>query len=229
MRIQAALPAALLILLLLPFALLSATSCGGGEAKGAFERYDAAVSPLLDEEHEVWREFAEMTADAMHYGMSEKIGAYIRGELVPFHAKMAKRVGVIRPEGEELTRIHGFLVRYVKLREEFLNVFAEMEALDRRANAETQPARDRLTELTKVVAEKGEAIQPAFLAAPEFAANIQESLGRVAATSQQFQQKLVELEQGTVPSAGFLLMVDSQALPWFRKTKEDFAALGATG
>ncbi|MEN8149360.1 MAG: hypothetical protein ABFS86_06025 [Planctomycetota bacterium] len=225
MRIHAALLASLAIL----FAVLAAAHCGGGEAKAAFERYDLAVSPLLEEEDQAYRQFAELTADAVHFDSMDRVEAFIRDRLQPLNAKVAVKVGEIKPEGEDLTRIHGFLIRYATLRGEYLSAFADILSINRQSRAATQPARERLGELTKVAGEKVQAIQPAFVAAPEFGEGLRETLTQLVATAQRVQEKIAEMDRGTYLSSQYLKAVDTQVLPWLRKTKKDVQSLGATG
>jgi hypothetical protein len=229
MRIQ---PAPLLLFLAtFGAAALLVSSCGGGGEKEAYAAYENRINPLLAEEERVMRQFGDASADLLHYGASDKLTRFIMTRLKPFTAKLKAGVDAVKPEGEKLGGIHAYLVDYAQLRADFISVFSQLDALEQRANRDAAPIRKRLEDRMKTVVQKGEAIQPAYQAAPEFARSIGETLNQIMASAQQYQKVLQALDGGLMPSAQYVQQIDGGVLPWLKQTKLSVASLtpDATG
>jgi hypothetical protein len=208
--------------------LLLPVGCGGGDAKRAFEEYEAAVGPLLDAEEKNYGEFRELSADAFHYGADEKVSKYIRKVLTPFYAKMEQSLEAVKPEGEELASIHQLLLDYVGHRRKTFDVFREMEGLDSRFQASSAELRAKIHRLGLAAEKKGKAIQPAFEAAPEDGQRVLETLGQIAQMAQNTQQSLDALQAGGVPSDQYLAYVDKQVRPFIAAQKKNLADVTVT-
>jgi len=215
MRRQAALP---LILLLL-------VACGGGGDKQAFADYENRVGPLLEEDGRIWRRFEEAAKNVLHYGADRELRDFVRTTLVPFTARFKTKVEAMEPVSEKLQPIHAYLIDYAQLRSDLLAVFAQMDALDQRVKEEAAPTRKQLVSMMKQVEEKGKAIQPAFLAAPEFARSLGETLQQIMASAQHYQELLEDLDAGKLPSARYVQEIDGRLLPWLGQMKIGIGSL----
>jgi len=233
MRIQAALVSVVFVLATLGVVAVLVSSCGGGGEKEAYAAYESRVNPLLAEEARIMRQFGDASADLLHYGSGDNLTRFIQTKLGPFTTKLKAGIDAVRPEGEKLISIHALLVDYVQYRADFIAVFGQIDAVEQRAKREAAPTRRRIEDLMAKVVEKGQAIKPAFQAAPDLARRIGETLNQVVAGAQQYQKMLQALDGGLMPSARYEQEIDGRFLPWLKQTKlviasQDVDAAGET-
>jgi uncharacterized coiled-coil DUF342 family protein len=225
--------------LLLLLALLAA--CGGSEAKAAFERYDKAVEPVLEEEAELLARYDDMLRD----GKGDTVRAMIEDKLVPFYLNMAERVAAISPGDEALTSIHSELVAYVGQRQEHLRVLGklhvkasemEVKAKAVRAKAEEaqkreEPAVEKVEEARRAFSTKVQALNTVLQASPDLVEQVIPLFRRSDQMVNGLFGRIDALRQGRLSAAEMLRFLSEQASPFLESVQKDIDELdlGAEG
>jgi len=75
-------------------------ACGGGVAKDEFERYEKALSPLLEQDAKLRALSDQLALDVSYFGNEGEFRKLIDRKLKPFYARMAKEAASVEPKAE---------------------------------------------------------------------------------------------------------------------------------
>ncbi len=209
----------------LPFALavmtVFAASCDSGAEKAAFDKYEAAVSDVLEEEAELRKRYEEEFANMQAYNSQDAFDLLVRQKMIPFYEEMKKTVGAVSPEGDELKRIHGLLIRYAGL-------CSEMVKLDTKSVTISEMEKPALDRLNRAMSEREKATRgfnDALSSLPE----LMQKLAAMFTTEQQAALTVVQslqlVRKGEVSPADFLKYLDDQIDPFYEKLVTALAEL----
>jgi hypothetical protein len=143
-------------------------SCGGGDEKAAFERYEDAVDPSLSAEAGLRRQFDEKIRDCSSYGDWSGFEDLL-SKVIPFYTEMETTLSAIRPEGSRLAELHGLLLRYLGMRREQFMLFREFLGKRESQDAGRKQVAEKLRAAQDDWGEAGKALNAAVEAAPKSA------------------------------------------------------------
>ncbi len=194
---------------------LAALSCGGGEEKAAFERYEKAVGPSLTAEAELRARFGEKVLDVNSYGGDKELADLVDRKMVPFYSEMEKAVAAVVPEGGRLTELHALLLRYVALQKDLFSSYRLLDTRLRAAAEAEQPIRERLQSAEGTRNEAAKALNSAVTTSPESRNALAGLFRQEAAAADQVYKRLAALEQGEVGAADYLALLDGEIAPFY--------------
>jgi hypothetical protein len=204
-----------------PALLLAVGSCGGGGEKAAFDEYERKVGPILEKEQGLRERFEDEVRDAYVYDAAEKVGTFVEKKLLPFYEGMDAQVRAIRPEAGDLAEIHPLLVRYVELRREFLDLYRQVDALEKEARATLAPVTKKAQEANQAIESMGAPLIQAYQANPQAGAAFMPILKAENEKGREVRQYVAALEQGKPLAAQFLSALETDYRPFYAEKLDE--------
>lgn len=195
--------------------LLAAGSCGSDDEKAAFDAYERAVNPILEKEQRLRERFEDQVRDAVVYDASEKVGTFVEKRLAPFYEEMDGEVRAIRPEGGDLAEIHPLLIRYVELRREFLDLYRQVDALEKAARSQLAPLTAKAEAANRAIERQGAPLLRAFQANPQAGRAFVPILNAEKDKGQEVRRYVALLAQGQPLAAQFLNELETNYRPFY--------------
>lgn len=200
-------------------------ACGGGEEKAAFDRYESSVEDLLEREARLRDRYQDMVEDIVAYQDETGFNDLIEEELVPFYDRMREEVGRVRPEGEQLARIHAHLVGYAGHRARMFGAFLDLDRRVKAGGPREAPATAALEASTRARAARAGQVNEVFASRPALMQKVGPLFHGDAEFTAEIFQKLESMRRGMLPAADFIRYVDESAKPFLDELEAAFERL----
>jgi hypothetical protein len=204
-------------------------ACGSGAEKKAFDEYERAVNPALEEDAEYRDRFAEVLQDAMVYGGKEQeVSGIVRRKLIPFYERMKGTVAAVEPEGAALAEIHALLVRYVDLRLQFLVAYRSLDEKEKAWQKNLDEPAAAVEAAKKVLETEGKKLQKIVNENPAAASGFGGFFEQEGEAGNRFKQYLDALQSGRLPSANFLADLNRVFVPFYDEAARQLGQIEET-